>query len=216
MNQPSIDILGISIGEPVTFTTDLLITLVCFYACYRLQQKNNNGEAQSYFKYYFLFLGCSTFFAGLFGHAFQETLGPAWKMPGWLFSMFAVSAFEGMSFSHAKEVLPPALKQLFPIGIVVQLLVFLGLLVYTADFHYVVVHSTISLALIGLLLHAYVCWNNRSIGSQWVVAGILVTAISSYVFANQISYGLWFNHMDISHVVIALGTWVFMMGAERL
>jgi len=216
MNQPSIEIMGISIGEPVTFTTDLLIAVVCFYACYRLQQGNKNGKAQMYFKYYFLCLGFSTFFAGLFGHAFQDVLGPSWKVPGWLFSMFAVSAFEGMSYSHAKEVLPTALRKVFPIGIFIQLLVFLSLLLYTINFQYVIIHSTISLAVIGLLLHAYVGWTSRSVGSQWVIVGILVTGISSYVFANKISYGLWFNHMDISHVVIALGTWVFMIGAERL
>ena len=111
MTQPSIEVFGISIGEPVTFITDVLIAVVCFYAYFCLHQRKHAGQVQFFFKYYFLLLGLATLLSGLFGHAFLHIFGPGWKVLGWIVSIFSVAAFESMSVAHANKLLAPRIKK---------------------------------------------------------------------------------------------------------
>ncbi len=68
--QPSIEILGIRIDEPVTTFTDLIVSVVCLYAFYHLHKIPIKSKVHWNLKYYFLSMGIATIFGGLIGHGF--------------------------------------------------------------------------------------------------------------------------------------------------
>ncbi len=68
--QPSINLAGFRIDEPMTTLTDLVVSAVCFYAFYKLHKKNLPGRTQLFFRLYFLTMGIATGIGGLIGHGF--------------------------------------------------------------------------------------------------------------------------------------------------
>src|SRR5690606_20039098 len=103
--QPSIEVFGITIMEPMVTFTDLWITAVCVYALLRLRKLGKAGKVHRYLLWYFGLMALATFFGGLLGHAFQYAVGLPWKLPGWLISMLSVMAIERASIQHAQPVL---------------------------------------------------------------------------------------------------------------
>ena len=103
--QPSIDLFGITIMEPMVSFTDLWITTVCVYAFIQLKRLNKQGKVHQYMRWYFLIMGMATFLGGILGHAFQHAVGLEWKLPGWLISMIAVMAVERATIMHAQPVI---------------------------------------------------------------------------------------------------------------
>ena len=78
----SIDIAGIKILEPVTTITDLLVTVVCFYAFFHLRTHSHKQTKHvKFYRYFFLFMGLATLLGGIIGHAFLYLFTFAWKVP---------------------------------------------------------------------------------------------------------------------------------------
>ena len=71
IEQPSIEVFGILLQEPVTTLTDLLVSIICFYAYWKLKKHSIPGGTIFYMNLYFLFMGLGTAFGGLIGHGFQ-------------------------------------------------------------------------------------------------------------------------------------------------
>ena len=90
--QPTIELFGLPIMEPMVTFTDLWITIVCLFAFLSLRKKAFPGVIHRYMRYYFLIMALATFLGGVLGHAFQYAVGIEWKLPGWLISMIAVMA----------------------------------------------------------------------------------------------------------------------------
>src|SRR5690554_6869375 len=105
LSQPSIEIFGVTIMEPVVTLTDLMITSVCVYAFIQLSKLNREGRVHKYIRWYFGIMAIATFLGGILGHAFQDQVGLAWKLPGWLISMLAVMMLERSAIAHARPIL---------------------------------------------------------------------------------------------------------------
>ena len=100
--QPTIELYGLPIMEPMVTFTDLWITIVCLCAFFNLRKKRLSGRIHQYMRYYFLIMAIATFLGGVLGHAFQYAVGIEWKLPGWLISMIAVMAIERASIFQAQ------------------------------------------------------------------------------------------------------------------
>lgn len=133
LSQPSIEIFGTTIAEPMVTLTDLMITAVCVYAFVQLTKLGRKGKVHKYIRWYFGIMAIATLLGGLLGHAFQEQVGLAWKLPGWLISMLAVMAIERASIMHAKPILNRKLGRFLEIANVVELLTFCGYCLYNAQ-----------------------------------------------------------------------------------
>lgn len=216
MQQPSIDLFGILIAEPVTTLTDLLVSLVCFYAFHQLGQLQRKGRIHTFFRYYFLLMGISTLLGGILGHAFQHTLGHSWKLPGWLVSMFSISLLERTSIFHAKPLLHPTLAKVYQVANLIELAFFFFVVIYTQNFKYIEIHTAFGLIAVSFTLNLFVWWHTKSEGSLYILLAILVTGMASFFFTTQFSLSPWFNYLDISHVFMALGAWVFYIAAQKL
>jgi hypothetical protein len=67
--QPSIELFGVTIMEPMVTFTDLWITAVALFAFWKLRQWNQPGSMHAYMRWYFLLMGIATFFGGILGGA---------------------------------------------------------------------------------------------------------------------------------------------------
>jgi hypothetical protein len=53
-------------------------------------------------------------------------------------------------------------------------------------------------------------------GSLMIIYAILFAISAGFIFSLQLSFGSWFNHLDISHVLLAVFTLFIFKGAFEL
>jgi len=212
----TVDLWGVRIDEPVTAATDLLVSAVCFFIAYKLHSASLPGKTQMFLRAYFLLMGLATFFGGIFGHAFLYAVEYAWKLPGWIVSMLSVACIERASIGHAQPFLNPRVGRLF-LGLnIVELLAIMTTTIVTINFRWVELHSGYGLLAIVLPFQLFVYYKTKDRGSLIFVMAVLIASAAALVFMNRISIDRWFNHLDISHVLMALAGLVFYRGALAL
>ena len=67
LQNPSVELFGLRIDEPVTTFTDLLVAIVGIVA-YKNTASDNNDRSLSLYRLFFLFTGISTLVAAFLGH----------------------------------------------------------------------------------------------------------------------------------------------------
>lgn len=211
--NPSIYPLGIRIDEPVTMLTDLLVAAVCFYAWGRLQKLSLRNKVYRYYKYFFLLMGLATSLGGLIGHSFIYALSIHWKIPGWYASMVAIALAERGSIIYALKLIQPRYAVFFTWLNVVELLFFMVVSVVTMNFYFVVGHSAYGVMIIVGGFQAYVYYRTRQRGSIYFLYAVLWSAAGAVVFLKKMAVSQWFNHLDFSHVLMAVSAWYIYKGA---
>ncbi|MBO6523031.1 MAG: hypothetical protein JJ971_04335 [Balneolaceae bacterium] len=214
--QPSIELFGITIMEPMVTFTDLWITAVCIYAFIKLVKLNKPGKVHQYMRWYFFVMGLATFLGGILGHAFQYAVGLEWKLPGWLISMLAVMAVERASIMHAQPVINKTFGRVLEVANVVELLTFAVITFTTLNFFFIQVHSAYGLGLVVLPLHFLVFWRTRNKASRAFVLTVLFATLAAFFYTSEIGLGIWFNHLDIAHTVMAISMYTFYRGTVIL
>ena len=216
LDQPSIELLGIRLDEPVNCATDLLVTSVCWYAWYKLHKEQSAQRSVQLMKYYFLVMGVATLLGGFLGHAFKYALSPEWKIPGWVVSMFAVMLIERAAIEHARPLIKPRLGYFF-LGLnIVELTVLLFLAVIMLEFNYVLGHSAYGLGAVVGGFHLFVFIKTKSLASRRMLQAVLIAGLGALFYINQWAPSKWFNHLDIGHTTMAIGSWFFYLGSKNL
>lgn len=216
VSQPSISIWGIRIDEPINTLTDLLVSVVCFFALYQLSKKKQSGRTHVYFRMYFLLLGIATLLGGLVGHGFLYVFTFAWKLPGWIVSMLSVAFIERSSIEYARPLIDPRVGKFFLVLNIIELLIVMTITIYTLDFTWVEFHSGYGLLAVVLPFHGFNYFKTRDQGSLIILGAVMIACIAALVFMNQISLHAWFNYIDISHTLMAIAAFVFYKGALQL
>lgn len=211
--QPSIEVFGLRVNEPVTMLTDLLVTVVCIYAFVRLSRIPLKNNVHLYLKLYFLSMGIATAVGGIIGHGFLYLFSFAWKLPGWLTSMLSVALLERAVILYARKLIHPFLGKLFAWLNVIELLTFVTITFVTLNFFFVEVHAAYGLLVVTTSFSLIVFVKTRNRGSRTFLIAVAISAISALIFMNQWGIGPWFNHFDISHLLMATSAWFFYKGS---
>ncbi len=214
--QPSIEILGILINEPVTTLTDLVVSAVCFYAFFKLSKISKKIPLHQYLKYYFLSMGLATAIGGLIGHGFFYLFSFYWKLPGWWTSMVAINLIERAVIEYARAYIRPKTARFFAILNIIELITFMVLTFSTLDFLFVEIHTTYGLLLFVASFSTYIYIKTKSKGSKFFLIAVLFAAISALFFMNEWSAHMWFNYLDISHTLMAISAFLFYKGARAI
>ncbi|HMJ69813.1 MAG TPA: hypothetical protein VK508_13005 [Cyclobacteriaceae bacterium] len=214
--QPSVELLGIRIDEPMTTATDVLVSAVCFYAFYQLTKRKIPGRTHLYFRFYFLLMSIATGIGGVIGHGFLYALSFPWKLPGWIVSMLSVALIERSSIERAKPLIDLRLARFLMVLNIIELLTIMTVTMSSLNFKWVEFHSGYGLLGVVLPFHAYTWYKTRDKGSLVIIMAVLVASLAALVFMNKISIHTWFNYLDISHVMMAIGAYVFYRGALLL
>ena len=213
----SISIAGLRIDEPVASLTDLMVSFVCFYAYIKLNKIPRKPKAARLLQYYFLTMGLATFFGGLIGHAFLYAFAFEWKLPGWLISMLSIALLERSSIEFAKPYIKnPSLFQFFNWLNIFEISVFILLVVFTLQFFFVELHSAYGLLIVTAGFHGFVFWKTSSKASFFSLVGVAISAIAALFFMNEWIIHRWFNHIDISHLLMSIAAWYFYQSSLEI
>ena len=214
--QPSFDFFGIRIDEPVTTVTDLMVSAVCFYAFIQLNKIPIKNQVHWNLKYYFLSMGVATLVGGLIGHGFLYLFSFAWKLPGWLTSMFSIALLERASIMFARPLVKPKIGNFFAWMNLVELSTFVIVTFSTLNFFFVEVHSAYGLLVIVTSFQYWVYRKTKKESSKLFLIAVGISAISALIFMNEIGISKWFNHYDISHILMACSAFVFYKGSLKM
>lgn len=215
MEVTSVDIFGITILEPSATATDIVVSAVCLYAFLKLKKVNRDDKAFRYFNYFFLTMSIATLFGGLFGHAFFNN-NYLLKLPGWITSMFSISLLERASIKHAKSWMPPKIAKIYEIANIVELLVVMTITFISLDFFYVEIHSGFGMLAVILPVQGYVFLKTRNKGSGQFLTGVGIMIVSAIIFMNKISIHAWFDHLAISHTLMAIAAFIFYLATYNV
>jgi hypothetical protein len=186
---------------------------ICFYAYFRIREQESTGKIKGYFKYYFLTLGIATLAGGLLGHAFLYSLSPRWKLVSWVFTLISVAIFSHALIELAKPLLKPGFSRM--VSRVNLLILSLALLytLYTLAFSAVKYYTIFGMfAVVGSLSY-FIYQKTESRGVVKLMVGVGVGLLSAFIFSFEWGIGPWFNHNDISHVILSFSAFSLYKGA---
>ncbi len=210
MTTPEIHILNVLIQEPTTLATDLVLGLAGFRFAWMVRDDSGDDSPRTWWTWFFIFIGFSTVFGGL-AHGFGYAVGGLGRSVSWLSSGFAVLCAQKASIrildsSRLRNVLN---------GVAwLQLLVFVGALVAFRSFLVVTVNTAVGLLGMVAAIHLWRYRVSGDRGSLHVVAAVLVAGVTALIHLFKLSPGVWFNHNDLSHVILIFSLYLFMLGAR--
>jgi len=209
------DLGAFTLHEPVTVLTDLLVTAVCWRAAWLLR-KQKPSSLRQLFEAYFWMMGLATAYGGIIGHGFIVQLGFSWKVPGWLISMLAVALLERAAIFHAGSELPERWAKALAWLNVAELISLTAIVLTTLNFFFVEAHAAYGLLGVVGSLEAWLWYRHRSPGSLPLLQAVGIAALAAGVHLFEISLHTWFNHLDLSHCLMAWAAWQFYRGAKAV
>lgn len=216
MLQPSIEVFGIIVEEPVTMLTDLLVSLVCFISWFKLSGKKSKADHFLYYKSFVLVMGFATLYGGIIGHGFLYLFGFAWKVPGWIISMLSIGFAERGAILHARKLMKPPLGNILSVANLFEVFVMMCVVLYTLEFFFVELHATYGLLLVVFSFELFIYIRTKRRGSKIILYAISVSALSATVHLCKLSIHTWFNYLDLSHVLMAIAFIIFHKGIVAL
>lgn len=214
--QPSIEILNLRIDEPITTVTDLLFAAICFYAFFRIRKLEYAGRVKWYFKYYFLCLGFGASLGGLIGHAFLYRISAGWQLVSWVFTLVAVALIAQALVELAKPLVKPWFATWMSR---INFLVLVFAVLYTlrtVAFSPVKYYSIFGLAVVVGSLSYYIYQKTHKRGVAVLMAALGIGFIPALVFSFEWGLSPWFNHSDISHVILSFSAFAMYKGVALI
>ncbi len=241
LEQPSIELWGVLINEPVTVATDLLVSAVCLYAFFKIIRIPHRGKLKGYLLWYFFLMALATILGGIIGHAFLWYFSASWenpqwinniieqiaflemnedayvwKLPGWIVSMLSIMFVERAAIEHVRPIVKSGVGRTFRTINIIELITFMAITLATLNFKYVEIHSGYGLMFVVLSLQGYAYIRTKNEGSRLFLIGVALAAIAALFYMYEIGISKWFNHFDISHTFMAVAAYFFYLGAVKM
>jgi hypothetical protein len=200
-NLPNVKWLGVTILEPSTVITNLLIAAACFYAYLNLKKKRlPETKTQLYITYFFLLMGFATVIGGVIGHAFLYTTGLYGKIPGWYISMAGVALFERAAIGHGRPFMSKKLGDFFSTLNYLEIITFMALSLIKLNFIFVMLHAFYGLFIVVFCFETFVYLKAKDPSFKYLLLATIfgLLAILCHVF--QVGINKWFNYNDVSHL----------------
>jgi len=202
--------LGLTILEPITFLTDLVLAVTAFIIQLTLKKQTIISKAVLYWHRFFLLLAVSTLFGG-FAHALANYTGKILHLFSWVVSGVAILAVELSAIDSFKK-----LKTQFHIFVFLKFILFFIFLLWKQNFVVVKINSMIGLGGIVFIFHLKNSLKKSNYRGSLIVAGILLLSSSAVVHGLKLSFSEYLNHNDLSHLIMALSLVVIFRGVKRV
>ncbi len=214
--QPSIEILNIRIDEPITTATDLLLAAICFYAFFQIRKLKYTDKVKKYFKYYFLILGLGAATGGLFGHAFLYRLSEGWKLVSWVLTIGSVALIANALMEIARPFVKPRISRLLSMFNVLIFVLALFFTLWSMAFAPVKYYMIFGMVVMVGSLCYFVYRKTKSRGVLLLMSAVGIGVLSAIIFSFEWGVSPWFNHNDISHLILSLSVFSFYKGATLI
>lgn len=211
MQNPSIELFGIRVDEPITTGTDIVFALVGIVGFFKLMNSANQKHVSVY-NYFFLGTGLSALVAGILGHAFLYRFGYEIKIVGWVAGILGTCFAQFGALFHVRKNLKPNVYKTLLWLCYAEVVLALIVVLVSPSFLVVIFHNIFGLLLMVTVLE----WRNyiktQSQLSKMMVLGVGIAVIAILFHTTKISISNWFNYMDISHVFMAVSLYVMVKG----
>ncbi len=214
--QTTITLWNIRIDEPVTVLTDLILGVVCMYAFLQIGRIESKHRLKWYLKYYFFTLGSGAIFGGLLGHAFLYTIPASWKLISWVLVLISVACMIHGFLELARPLLKPGIFRLFHLASLFLLALAMFFTIWTLAFSPVKFYTITGLFGIVGTLSYYIYVKTGSRGVVRIMSAVGLAMVSAFVFSFEWGIGPWFNHNDISHLILTASTFIVYRGAVMI
>ena len=215
MEQTSITIFGILVNEPMTAFTDLIVSFVCFRSFIILNRKKDKPIYYGLYCAFLLVMGLATVYGGLIGHAFFYKFTMGWKEPGWIISMLSVGLAERAAIIHARPLMKTHIGNIISFANVLEVIFMIAVVVITQNFFFVEVHATYGLLLVVTSFELFVLLKRKDEGSKVILYAVVACALAATVHLTKFSIHKWFNYLDLSHVLMAVSSYLFYRGIRK-
>ena len=215
MSHPTIDLLGVTLSEPVTVLTDIILAVFCFYFYVKISRMPSLARGKAFFAQFFLWMSLCTFLGGVMGHGFLPQLGAVGKYPARILTPFSMFWLQlgVIELLHGKAR-PNLIKALQWIAILMVPL-FIGLSFWYNHFSYAIFHNMFAaIMIIPILVFCIVKYKLQ--GTDWVLYTLLISSVIPYFQINRIGVNRWFTYHDVCHVIMLLSFIVLYKGATKL
>jgi hypothetical protein len=214
--QPSIEIGGIKISEPVIALTDILVVIIGLYAWRRLRHISSDIEGKAYFRYFLFLTAISALLGAIFGHAFVHIFDFGGKIPSWVFSMIGVGCLAQGSLLHTKTLYSEGTLH----RLIGSIWLVFGVLVVVAIIELKFLYAEIYMAYTYLLLlgnsEFRFLKKNKDRSSYLLLLSLFFVIAAALAHALKLSLGVWFTYFDLGHVLVCGSLWYVMLAVEEM
>lgn len=214
--QPSIEILSLRIDEPITTITDIFLGIICLIAFVRIGKLENSGKGGWYFKFYFLLLGLGAISGGLLGHAFLYRLAEEWKLVSWCLTLISVALLIQALVEVSRSVFKKNVLRIFSWFNILIFTLALFLTLRSLDFNPVKYYSLFGLVVMAGSICFYIYHRTGNKGVLILMTGVGIGILSAIVFSLEWGLSAWFNHRDVSHIILCLSVYLIYRGTRRI
>lgn len=213
LKNPSIFFGELRVDEPITTMTDLIVASIGIWAFFKTNYRAQERHIVWY-RWFFLITAISTIVSSLIGHAFNYYFGLEARVYGWMIGVASASCAQFAAVFHAKKIISDnGFKTIFWLCVIETIIAFVGtLLIY--KFVVVEIHSSIALIVVLTSLE----WNNysktKSVLSKYMMLGVLLCIVAVICHIAKLAISPWFNHMDLSHVFMAVAMYMMYTGVK--
>jgi len=210
MDKTSIIIYGITILEPVTLLTDFITAFLSLFFSIKLLRTGLAGYKSSWFVFFIAF-GISTMVAGV-AHGFYLYFGKVFLMFSWTFGAISIFPLTNATIILIKNKHFRKLLQYLLLLIIISSFV---LIYYYKNF--LVVTFMTAVCVMGIKFPTLIYYNRKCHENyyKFILLGIGISAFSAIIHGFKISISPWFNHKDISHVILSISLLFFYYGAKN-
>jgi hypothetical protein len=215
---PSVQFLGLTIHEPTTMVTDLLITMVGWLLASRLLLDEKHGRYQSRFYWgvglLFISLGA---LLGAISHGLAAYLGDTADTLIWKSTVYTVgfSMVFAVGGTLAGAPLAAGVRRFFWLVNLAAFLTYAAWMINHDDFLYVIYYYVPAMLLIAAL-QVWALLGKQSHGAGWLLAGVVVTLLGAVVQQSGFALHTHFNYNDMFHLIQVVGLLLFFRGISRL
>jgi len=203
MNENTINVFGLELMEPGSFITDILLAI----ATYTFYSKFKKDKSNTFYSYFFLFMGLSFFFSA-FGHLLYHYTGKPLQIFGWIFSALSIYFIEQ---AVLKEIKSDNLRKRLNFATNLQFLLFIIAVVFFQ--HFIVVTINLVVGIMGLVVPilGIQAFNQNSKKNILIISGFLFSALPGFLYRQELDF-IGLNGKELSHLILIFCFYIIYLG----
>lgn len=205
MDESTMHLFGLELMEPGSFITDILMTVATLTFYNKLKYDKSN----TWYSYFFLFMGLASFF-GAFGHLLYNYTGKPLQIFGWIFSALSIYFIE---MAALKEIKTESLRKKLNLAINLQFILFLITVFSIQNFMVVTTNTIVGLMGLVIPILSIQAFNQTSKKNVLIVFGILLSGLPAFLYRLNFNFG-GLNGKEISHLILILCFYLIFLGVN--
>ncbi|MBN4062092.1 MAG: hypothetical protein COA57_02955 [Flavobacteriales bacterium] len=207
---------GLDLREPMTFFTNVAVSVFCFIFWQRLKSNEANPSVK-YWRWFMALMSTSTFVAGL-AHMFFNYYGHALHFSGRLTIGFAIFMAELATIVLIRSA---TWRKILLVFVWVELIAFITLLItfyalpVQESFLIVKLHVGFGMAGIVFTNHVGIYLRHKEYASKMIALSIIISIAAGVVSSYKLSFHDWFTHHDIGHLIVLISFYFVYLGIKQ-